>query len=217
MIITQNFRSILLASNNYSMQDSNSIGQPYSIAAKTNLMLPTPRSSTSPLPHDCTSSSALLLPDGHPKYITRESDWPGRGRTPWRAGNTPPHQQQQKRKAALMADQVHTEGHPTKKRQRTSKTRLPVQSPDISADSTNWQFREPTASNSRRSSPVRGVLEELRNSTPKVTLDAQATMPDELWDIRQKMVAVVRKAYIPIGLRVWPTSHNMTPMLQLKI
>lgn len=149
-------------------------------------MLPTPRSSTSPSIDDC------------PSFDTQWSDWPGRGRAPWRPGDTPPHQRQ-KRRAVFMPDD--TEGHPTKKQKQSRNTLLP-RSPDNLIDSTNWQFREPTPSSSRRSSPVRGALEELRNSKPKVEIDAHAPLPDDAWAIRQRLMSVVRKAYIPSVFRV---------------
>ncbi len=158
--------------------------------------LPTPRSSTSPPSEDLHACKQQY----NPKSSTF-SAWPGRGRPPWRAGQTPPPYRQKRR--ALAAFMAPTNDNASShKKQRTGKATQFEGSTDFFANPINWQFRRPTPSSSRRSSPVRGTLEELRNSKPKIEIESHTTLPEGVLGIFRNLKAVARKGYIPLGLRV---------------
>jgi len=58
----------------------------------------------------------------------------------------------------------------------------------VSFPTLDWRYREVSSSRSRKASPVRAAIHELRNATPKVTVDDSFVLPEHIYAIVQRFV-----------------------------
>jgi len=174
-------------------QPQSIVSDPKHKAGETSYITPRPSASVSP------------SPPYHPQIQTRathqERDWYGRGRTPWRVSRTP---EKRKRPATTLMEGDET----APKRIRTG---AEVATPDTrkldnSFARLTWSTRAPSPSQSRKASPTRNLLNDLRTVTPKVSVNAhyEAHLPpavyDNVEDLRNGLSE--DEGIIPAGLKV---------------
>ena len=181
-------------------------------------MLPTPRHSISPPPLDT----------GTGEVYTVEA-WLGRGRTPWRRDNRPRHCL--KRSHRNMSDEDAGLAHNsevTAKRIRITPSTAPASQQQRAFNDVPFpsfyqtsprKSGSPSQSWSRKSSPIRRLLPQLRQCQPPILIDDQyaVEVPTNVSRIMQELELDLDRNMIPQQLKVhppvptpWSPAHKCT-------
>ena len=72
---------------------------------------------------------------------------------------------------------------------------------DVPFPTLDWRCREPTTSPKRKASPMRRLVHELENGSPKIVFNRSGGLPLHVKEIKQRFYKATREGYIPRSLR----------------